>query len=70
MNNGTCEIIPIYLGMVAIENAGIDKHDLQLIIITHGHSDHMGTSDKLREVTGAKTIRRKAFRKSLNYHQK
>lgn len=84
MNSGTCEIIPIYLGMVkcyllkgcegrsvlvdcgipgsepkiiqAIENAGIEKHNLQLIIITHGHSDHMGASDRLREITGAKTI--------------
>jgi len=36
--------------------AGIQNNDLQLIIITHGHSDHMGAISALRDVTGAKTM--------------
>lgn len=34
----------------------IDKNKLQLIILTHGHSDHMGASSSLRKYTGAKTL--------------
>ena len=40
----------------AMNKAGIGSKDLELIIITHGHSDHMGSSDALRKATGAKTL--------------
>lgn len=39
----------------AMNKAGIEYKDVQLIIITHGHSDHMGSSCDLRKITGAKT---------------
>lgn len=39
-----------------ISELGLNKENLELIIITHGHSDHMGTCSVLRKETGAKTI--------------
>lgn len=33
---------------------GLDASALSLILITHGHSDHMGSSGDLRKLTGAK----------------
>ncbi len=38
----------------SMEKAGIHEHDLRLIILTHGHGDHAGSSARLRELTGAK----------------
>lgn len=32
---------------------GLHPHDLKLIVLTHGHSDHFGSSAALREKTGA-----------------
>lgn len=32
----------------------IDPKNISLILITHGHSDHFGSVEKLRELTGAK----------------
>jgi hydroxyacylglutathione hydrolase len=40
----------------AMSDAGIQNKDLELIIITHGHTDHMGASSVLRDATGAKTM--------------
>ena len=40
----------------AMSDAGIQNKDLELIIVTHGHSDHMGASSALRDATGAKTM--------------
>ena len=37
----------------AMEKAGIRKHDVRLIILTHGHGDHAGSAARLRELTGA-----------------
>lgn len=37
-------------------DAGIGINDLQCMILTHGHSDHMGASSALRDATGAKTM--------------
>jgi glyoxylase-like metal-dependent hydrolase (beta-lactamase superfamily II) len=36
--------------------AGIKPEDIQLLIITHGHADHMGTASAIRRITGAKTV--------------
>lgn len=33
---------------------GLDLHDLNYILLTHGHIDHMGAAKALRELTGAK----------------
>jgi hydroxyacylglutathione hydrolase len=40
----------------AMSDVGIQNKDLELIIITHGHTDHMGASSVLRDATGAKTM--------------
>lgn len=37
----------------ALSQLGLQPADLALIILTHGHSDHVGSSDQLREQTGA-----------------
>jgi glyoxylase-like metal-dependent hydrolase (beta-lactamase superfamily II) len=34
---------------------GVKPSSLKLILITHGHADHMGSVSALREATGAKT---------------
>jgi glyoxylase-like metal-dependent hydrolase (beta-lactamase superfamily II) len=39
-----------------ISDLGLDKTNLRSIIITHGHSDHMGACSALKKATGAKTI--------------
>jgi glyoxylase-like metal-dependent hydrolase (beta-lactamase superfamily II) len=36
--------------------AGIKPEDIRLLIITHGHSDHMGAASAMRRITGAKTV--------------
>ncbi len=38
----------------ALETVGMDPRDLQLMIITHGHWDHIGCASEIKEFTGAK----------------
>jgi glyoxylase-like metal-dependent hydrolase (beta-lactamase superfamily II) len=38
----------------SLEESGISPADIGLIIITHGHSDHVGCAAELRELTGAR----------------
>jgi glyoxylase-like metal-dependent hydrolase (beta-lactamase superfamily II) len=38
----------------ATEKIGINTHDIKLIILTHGHWDHIGSVKEIKEVTGAK----------------
>lgn len=37
-----------------MEKHNISPTDISLILITHGHSDHFGSIDKLKAITGAK----------------
>jgi glyoxylase-like metal-dependent hydrolase (beta-lactamase superfamily II) len=37
----------------ALSAEGIDPHDVALILITHGHTDHTGSAADLKEATGA-----------------
>jgi glyoxylase-like metal-dependent hydrolase (beta-lactamase superfamily II) len=36
-----------------LERAGIDPHDVQLILPTHGHWDHIGSARDMKSLTGA-----------------
>ena len=40
--------------MKGIENLSIKPEDIQLIVITHGHWDHIGSAKEIKEITGAK----------------
>lgn len=53
----------------AIGKIGIKIHDIQLIILTHGHWDHIGSVKEIKELTGAKValhhLEREWLEKSL-----
>ena len=38
----------------ALANLSVKPTDIGLVIITHGHFDHIGSASKIRELTGAK----------------
>ena len=37
-----------------LEKASIKPEDIKLILITHGHFDHIGSADEIKTMTGAK----------------
>ena len=37
-----------------VKKLELDPHEIELIIITHGHGDHFGSAQKIKELTGAK----------------
>jgi len=37
-----------------LEKAGINPNEIQLIILTHGHWDHIGSAAEIKAATGAK----------------
>ena len=43
----------------ALENIGIKPEEIQLIILTHGHWDHIGSTAEIKEITGAKVVMHK-----------
>ena len=38
----------------AVEKIPVNPEDIQLIVITHGHWDHIGSAKDLKEMTGAR----------------
>ena len=40
--------------MKGIESLSINPKDIHLIVITHGHWDHIGSAKEIKEITGAK----------------
>lgn len=42
--------------MKVSEGIPVQPEDIQLIIITHGHFDHIGSAKEIKEVTGAKIV--------------
>jgi glyoxylase-like metal-dependent hydrolase (beta-lactamase superfamily II) len=40
--------------LAGLERASIKPEDIQLIVVTHGHWDHIGSAKGIKEVTGAK----------------
>ncbi|MHC4106289.1 MAG: MBL fold metallo-hydrolase, partial [Planctomycetota bacterium] len=43
----------------ALEKVGIKPEEIQLIILTHGHWDHIGSTAEIKEMTGAKVVMHK-----------
>ena len=43
----------------ALEKVRIKPEEIQLIILTHGHWDHVGSAAEIREMTGAKVVMHK-----------
>jgi len=43
----------------ALEKVGIKPDEIQLIILTHGHWDHIGSTAEIKEMTGAKVVMHK-----------
>ena len=39
-----------------IENVGISPGEIKLLVNTHGHWDHIGSSQDIKDLTGAKTL--------------
>jgi len=37
-----------------VKQLGLNPEDIELIVITHGHGDHFGSAQKIKELTGAK----------------
>lgn len=38
----------------ALETAVINPHDVKLVVLTHGHWDHIGSANEIKSLTGAK----------------
>jgi glyoxylase-like metal-dependent hydrolase (beta-lactamase superfamily II) len=38
----------------ALERLSLKPEDIQLIVLTHGHWDHIGTAKEIKDITGAK----------------
>lgn len=38
----------------ALENVSVKPEEVQLIVLTHGHWDHIGSAKEIKEITGAK----------------
>ena len=41
--------------MKGVERLSIKPEDIQLIVITHGHWDHIGSAKEIKEITGLKS---------------
>ncbi len=48
-----------------LEEEGIKPEEIQLIILTHGHWDHVGSTAEIKEMTGAKVVMHKSDKQWL-----
>jgi len=49
----------------AFQEQGINPQEVHLIILTHGHLDHVGSTAYLREITGGKVLCHRSFSTDL-----
>ena len=45
----------LYLVFEGIRTLGFDPHDIRIVLLSHGHYDHLGAARAVVEYTGAKT---------------
>jgi glyoxylase-like metal-dependent hydrolase (beta-lactamase superfamily II) len=50
---------------LVFEKAGVDPESVHLIILTHGHMDHVGSIAHARQITGAKVLCHQSFAEHL-----
>jgi len=48
-----------------LEKMSLNPKDIKLVVITHGHFDHIGTAADIRELTGAKIAMHEKEKKCL-----
>jgi hydroxyacylglutathione hydrolase len=51
--------------MATLDRLGIEPREITLIIITHGHFDHAGSANEIREATGARIAVHRADARGL-----
>ena len=49
----------------AFEEFGVDPKSVQLIILTHGHIDHVGSTAYVQQITGAQVLCHRSYAKDL-----
>jgi glyoxylase-like metal-dependent hydrolase (beta-lactamase superfamily II) len=49
----------------AFQKYGVDPKRIQLIILTHGHMDHVGSVAYIKKITGGKVLCHRSFSKDL-----
>ena len=49
----------------AFQKRGVDPKIIHLIILTHGHLDHVGSTAYVQKTTGAKVLCHRSFAKDL-----
>lgn len=47
------------------DKVGVDPKNVQLIVLTHGHMDHMGNIAHAKKVTGAKVLAHQSYAENL-----
>ena len=49
----------------ALDKAAVKPHEIKLLILTHGHWDHIGSAAEIKKLTGAKIVLHQNERRCL-----